>query len=132
MSPVRETCVPPQSSTDHALLAPGRVEPIETTRTSSPYFSPKSAIAPVARASSSAISRVTTGVFSSSTAFAMSSTAFNLLRRHRLRMREVEAQAIRRNERALLRDVRAEHLPQRFMQKMRRRMVGARSPTRRA
>ena len=75
MSPVRETCVPPQSSTDQALLAPGRVRPIDTTRTSSPYFSPKSAIAPVARASSSAISRVTTGVFSSSTAFAMSSTA---------------------------------------------------------
>ena len=75
MSPVRFTCVPPQSSTDHALLAPGATAPIDTTRTSSPYFSPNSAIAPEARASSSAISRVSTGVFSSSTALAMSSTA---------------------------------------------------------
>ncbi len=34
-----------------------------TTRTSSPYFSPNSARAPEARASSSAISRVVTGEF---------------------------------------------------------------------
>ncbi len=37
MSPVRATCVPPQSS---------REEPMSSTRTSSPYFSPKSIIAP--------------------------------------------------------------------------------------
>ena len=126
MSPVRRTCVPPQSSTDQALLAPGRVAPIDTTRTSSPYFSPKSAMAPEARASSSAISRVTTGVFSSSTALAMSSTAFNFFARHRLRVREVEAQPLGRDERALLRDVRAEHLTQRLVQQMRRGVVGAR------
>ena len=65
MSPVRVTCVPPHNSTDHALLAlsPDCPTPIETTRTSSPYFSPNSAMAPVSMASSSAISRVSTGVF---------------------------------------------------------------------
>ena len=39
--------------------------PIATTRTSSPYFSPNSARAPEARASSSAIRRVVTGEFCS-------------------------------------------------------------------
>ena len=45
--------------------------------------------------------------------------------RHRLRMREVEAQPFRRNQRALLRHVRAERLAERLVQKVRRRMVGA-------
>ena len=40
-------------------------------------------------------------------------------------MREVEAQPVRRNQRAFLRDVIAEHLAQRLMQQMRRRVVGA-------
>ena len=40
-------------------------------------------------------------------------------------MGEIEAQPIRRNERTLLRHMLAEHLPQRLMQKMRGRMVGA-------
>ena len=41
-------CVPPHSSTDHVLLRRSRSadSPIETTRTSSPYFSPNSAMAP--------------------------------------------------------------------------------------
>ena len=55
MSPVRLTCVPPHNS----RLNPGT----ETTRTFSPYFSPNSAMAPVAMASSSAMTRVSTGVF---------------------------------------------------------------------
>ncbi len=38
MSPVRRTCVPPQSSVEKS--------PNDSTRTSSPYFSPNSAIAP--------------------------------------------------------------------------------------
>ena len=49
----------------------------------------------------------------------------DLLRRHRLRMREVEAQPVGRDQRALLRDVIAEHLAQRLVQQMRRRMVAA-------
>ena len=64
MSPVLRTCVPPQSSTDQPSVLP-LPSPIATTRTSSPYFSPNSARAPEARASSSAISRVVTGEFCS-------------------------------------------------------------------
>ena len=44
MSPVRETCVPPHNSVEKP--------PICSTRTSSPYFSPKSIMAPVFWASS--------------------------------------------------------------------------------
>jgi hypothetical protein len=54
ISPVRPRCVPPHSSVEKS--------PILITRTRSPYFSPKSAIAPVLRASSRFISFGTTGV----------------------------------------------------------------------
>ncbi len=54
MSPVAFTWVPPQSS----MLKPG----IDTTRTRSPYFSPKSAMAPPAIASSVERTSVSTGV----------------------------------------------------------------------
>src|SRR5271165_5045639 len=40
-------------------------------------------------------------------------------------MREIEAQLIRVDQRALLCDVRAERFPQRLMQEMRCRMIGA-------
>ena len=49
MSPVRATCVPPQNSFD---------SPIVTTRTVSPYFSPKKAIAPAFLASAMASTSV--------------------------------------------------------------------------
>ena len=52
----------------------------------------------------------------------------DLLRRHRLGMREVETQTVGRDQRALLRDVIAEHLAQRLVQQMRRRMVLSGSP----
>src|SRR5215217_3832346 len=76
MSPVRPAWVPPQSSTEKVRLAPSPpgALPIETTRTSSPYFSPKSARAPDSIASSTPISFVTTGSFWRSTALAMSAT----------------------------------------------------------
>ena len=51
---VLETCVPPQNSFEKSL--------IDTTRTVSPYFSPKRAIAPVFFASSIDIISVTTGI----------------------------------------------------------------------
>ena len=73
MSPVRRTCVPPHSSTDQPSVLPPP-SPIATTRTSSPYFSPNSARAPAARASSSAIRRVVTAEFCSTKSLAMSST----------------------------------------------------------
>ena len=75
------------------------------------------------RASSSAISRVVTGEFCSTKSLAMSSTFSISSARHRLGMREVEAQPVGRDQRALLRDVIAEHLAQRLVQQMRRRMI---------
>ena len=51
--------------------------------------------------------------------------AGEFFRRDRLRMHEVEAQPIRRHQRAALGDVIAEHLPQRLMQQMRRRVMRA-------
>src|SRR3984893_7325852 len=80
ISPVRRTWVPPHNSTDQpsALLPCSRsVLPIDTTRTSSPYFSPNSARAPASRASSTAISRVVTSSFSSTTSLAISSMRLN-------------------------------------------------------
>src|SRR3984893_10230892 len=73
ISPVRLTWVPPHSSTDQPMVLPPP-SPMATTRTSSPYFSPNRARAPEARASSSAITRVTTGAFCSTNSLAMSST----------------------------------------------------------
>ncbi len=49
ISAVLRTCVPPHSSREWSPV------PICTIRTTSPYFSPKSAIAPSARASSSVV-----------------------------------------------------------------------------
>ena len=72
-----------------------------------------------------AISRVVTGAFCSTMSLAMSSTRSSLLGADRLGVREVEAQPVGRDQRALLRDVIAEHLAQRLVQEMGRRMVGA-------
>ena len=99
--------------------------PIATTRTSSPYFSPNSARAPEARASSSAISRVVDRRVLQHEVVGDVLDLRELLGRHRLGMREVEAQPVGRDQRALLRDVIAEHLAQRLVQEMRRGMVGA-------
>ena len=127
MSPVRLTWVPPHSSIEKVLL-PSAL-PMETTRTSSPYFSPKSARAPDSMASSTAMSLVTTGSFWSSTALAMSSTALELPVVDGLGVAEVEAQAVGRHERALLGDVIAEHLAQSLVQEVRRGMVGRARPS---
>ena len=53
MRAVLSTCVPPQSSDEKS--------PMLTTRTTSPYFSPKSAVAPIFFASSTEHSVVVTG-----------------------------------------------------------------------
>ena len=60
MSPVRSTCVPPQNS---------REEPMSSTRTSSPYFSPNSIIAPDFFASSIGMTCARVGVFCRISAF---------------------------------------------------------------
>lgn len=54
MSPVADTCVPPHSSVD---------APAFKTRTTSPYLSPKNAMAPAASASSLEDSVAVTGEF---------------------------------------------------------------------
>src|SRR6185295_3162555 len=54
MSPVRATCVPPQNSRD---------EPMSSTRTSSPYFSPNSITAPERFASSIGMTWARVGTF---------------------------------------------------------------------
>ena len=65
MSPVRATCVPPQNSFD---------SPIVTTRTVSPYFSPKNAIAPACLASAIGSTSVSAATFLRTRSLTRSST----------------------------------------------------------
>ena len=65
-SALADTWVPPQSSRDQG-------PPMSTMRTVSPYFSPKSAIAPSSFASSSGSTRVVTSRLSRTALFAISS-----------------------------------------------------------
>ncbi|MNL61979.1 hypothetical protein D3C87_1859580 [compost metagenome] len=65
MSPVRVTCVPPQSSFE---------VPIDSTRTSSAYFSPNSAIAPLFTASSNGMISAWVGALARISALTISST----------------------------------------------------------
>ena len=124
ISPVRRTWVPPQSSTDQPRPLPVG-SPIDTTRTSSPYFSPNRARAPEFFASSTLIRRVSTGVFCSTISLAMSSISDQFLRGDRLGVDEVEAQPVGRHQRAALRHVIAQHQAQRLVQQVRRRVVGS-------
>ena len=66
ISAVERTCVPPQSSRENPSIS--------TTRTSSPYFSPKSAIAPRRRASSIGVTNVRTGIASKTFSLTIRST----------------------------------------------------------
>ena len=120
MSPVRVTCVPPQSS---------RELPISSTRTSSPYFSPKSIIAPSFCASSIGITRALVASFARISAFTRSSTRRISSGGHRRVVAEVEARLVLVDQRALLLHVGAEHLAQRLVHEVRRRVVahGARA-----
>ena len=125
MSPVRRTCVPPQSSTDQPerIAAAARPSPPRAPRRRTSRRTARAR--PTRRASSSAISRVVTGAFCSTIVVGDVLDAARAPRRHRLRVREVEAQPVGRDQRALLRDVVAEHLAQRLVQQMRRGMVCA-------
>ena len=66
ISAVVATCVPPQSSREKPSIS--------TTRTTSPYFSPNSIIAPSVRASSCEVSNVKTRCPSMTTRLTMFST----------------------------------------------------------
>ena len=71
ISPVRSTCVPPHSSTEK------RSVPIVNTRTSSPYFSPNSAVAPASMAASMPISWVSTSELPRTWSFTIFATCDN-------------------------------------------------------
>ena len=106
MSPVRCTCVPPQSS---------RLEPMSSTRTSSPYFSPNSIIAPSFCASSIGITRALRRVVRQDLGVDELLDLADLLVGQRRVVREVEAGALGVDQRALLLHVRAQHLAQRLV-----------------
>ncbi len=115
MSPVRFTCVPPQSSVEKS--------PMPITRTSSPYFSPKSAIAP--RLDGFVVLHDARRDFDVAPDLVVHEhlDLADLRGRHRLVVREIEARPLRIDERAFLLNVRAEHLAQRRVHEMRRGMV---------
>ena len=69
ITPVLRTWVPPHSSRDQLP------SPISTIRTTSPYFSPNSAIAPRPRASSSVVVSARTGSSVTICRFTASSTS---------------------------------------------------------
>ena len=83
ISPVRSTCVPPQSSrekTSEELFAAVVAEvvlPIVTTRTCSPYFSPNNAMAPASLASAIAMVCEPTRVFSRISLLTMASMTYS-------------------------------------------------------
>ena len=115
ISPVASRWVPPQSSVEKS--------PMRTTRTRSPYFSPNSAMAPDAIASSRSISSCVTGVFACTCSLTSSSICSTSRSFMDAAVREVEAQVIGRHQRARLRHVRAEHAAQRRVQEVRARVV---------
>ena len=119
ISAVERTCVPPHSSRDH------EPSPISTMRTMSPYFSPNSAVAPSAFASSSVVTIGRTGSLPVIHALTWSSTRGVLVGQARA-VGEVEAQLVGAHVGARLADVRAQPRPQRRVQQVRRGVVGRR------
>ena len=111
----------------HACCRPP--SPIATTRTSSPYFSPNSARAPEATRVVERHQPRGDGRVLQHDVVGDVLDPLELVGRHRLGMREVEAQPVGRDQRALLRDVIAEHLAQRLVQQMRGGMVAADAPS---
>ena len=98
---------------------------METTRTSSPYFSPNRASAPAFTASSGVISRVVTASLWRMRSVDVFFDGADVVGRERLRLAEIEAQAVGRHQRALLGDVIAEAAAQRLVQQMGGGVVGA-------
>ena len=115
ISAVERTCVPPQSSTDQP--------PMSTTRTISPYFSPKSIIAPSVRASAIGVSYDAHGQVREDVLVDAALDLGPLLGGERLRMREVEAQLVGPHGGPCLLDVVAEHLAQALVEDVRAGVV---------
>ena len=115
-SPRARTWVPPHSSTDG---------PASTTRTMSPYLSPKKASAPSSSAWALVVSKARTGALDSTSPCDQVLDAGQLVGGDRLVVREVEAEPLRGHQRTLLADVFAEHLPQRPVQQVGAGVVAA-------
>ena len=102
---------------------------MSSTRTSSPYFSPKSIIAPSFCASSIGITRAFVASFFEDLGVHDRLDAADLVGGHRRVVAEVEARLVLVDERALLLHVGAQHLAQRLVHEVRRGVVahGARA-----
>ena len=114
MSPVALTCVPPHSSIDG---------PASSTRTMSPYLSPKKAIAPIASASVLVVSNARAAFVAQRLGVDQPLDLGDLLVGDRLVVREVEPQPVGPDVRAGLLDVIAEHAAQRPVQQVRAGVV---------
>ena len=112
ISAVERTCVPPHSSREK------EPSPTSTIRTTSPYFSPNSAIAPSRRASSSVVVSARTGWLSRIQLVDLVLDVRELLGGERLAVREVEAQLVGPDVGAGLVHVAAEPLAQRGVQQV--------------
>ncbi len=124
MSPVRRTWVPPQSSIDQAGLLPS-ASPIETTRTSSPYFSPNKRHRTFGYGGFGRHQAGGDGAVLADAGVDLGLDRGEVVLGDGRRLRHVEAQAVGRVEAALLRHVVAEAAAQGLVQQMRRRVVGA-------
>ena len=117
ISPVARTCVPPHSSCEN----PG----ISTTRTTSPYFSPKSAMAP---SSTAVLIRLDLGCHRDVARDLVvddRGDVLQLVGSHPFERGEIEAQPVGRHQRPGLLRLFAEHRPQRAVQEMGRRVIAA-------
>ena len=83
---------------------------------------------PASTAFAGVIRRVVTSPFSRMRSLTSPSTRDDVVVRQRARLAEIEAHAVGRDQRALLRDMLAEPAAQRLMQQMRHRMIGAQLP----
>ena len=126
ISAVERTCVPPHSSRDHVP------SPTSTMRTTSPYFSPNSAVAPSALASLERGRERAHRMVGEDPLVDLLLDVAQLLGAQRLAVREVEAQLVGPDVGARLAHVRADALAQRRVQQVRRGVVARRrAPVRR-
>ena len=117
-SAVLRACVPPHSSREN------EPSPTSTMRTTSPYFSPKSAIAPSARASSSVVVSARTGWSARDPRIDLVLDVAQLVGAEALGMGEVEAQLVGADVGAGLAHVGAQPRAQRRVQEVGRGVVG--------
>ena len=124
MSPVRRTCVPPHSSTDQPSVLPPAFAHRHHAHLVAVFLAEQRARAGRTRVVERHQPRGHRRILQHDLVGDVLDL-LDLVRRHRLGMREVEPQPVGRDQRALLRDVIAEHLAQRLVQQMGGGMVRA-------